>query len=148
MARRGTLLSPDFPSSYPPNSLCVWNIRAPIGHYLTFQVPPLCRSASEVAALATFIFFCGSSTRPTWIFHAATAKIDRIGFSLQFTTLDVPAGGGNCTERTDTIEIRDKSSSNGLLHSSLMKLCVLDREFKGGCRKMIDKRVNPLQCLF
>ena len=67
-----------------------------------------------------YFLFCGSSTRPTWIFHAATAKIDRIGFSLQFTTLDVPAGGGNCTERTDTIEIRDKSSSNGLLHSSLM----------------------------
>lgn len=37
MASRGILKSPNFPSSYDPNTRCVWNIRGPIGHNLNFQ---------------------------------------------------------------------------------------------------------------
>ncbi|XP_033761795.1 cubilin-like [Pecten maximus] len=32
----GTIMSPNFPDTYPSNSDCVWNIEAPTGHYLTF----------------------------------------------------------------------------------------------------------------
>ncbi|XP_046451773.1 cubilin-like isoform X2 [Daphnia pulex] len=33
---RGTLKSPNYPSSYEPNTRCVWTIRGPVGHYLNF----------------------------------------------------------------------------------------------------------------
>lgn len=37
MGSRGVLISPNYPSSYEPNTRCVWTIRGPVGHYMNFQ---------------------------------------------------------------------------------------------------------------
>lgn len=34
---RGVITSPNYPSSYEPNTRCVWTIRGPVGHYLNLQ---------------------------------------------------------------------------------------------------------------
>ncbi|XP_060075561.1 cubilin-like [Ylistrum balloti] len=34
----GSITSPNYPTNYPSNSHCVWDIEAPTGHYITFTI--------------------------------------------------------------------------------------------------------------
>ena len=41
IASNGVIMSPHYPSSYDPNTRCVWNIRGPVGHYLNLHLTNL-----------------------------------------------------------------------------------------------------------